>query len=121
MVRDILRAEPLINRALAKGSGTHTYEDIAEDVLKGDSQLWMGKDSCMVTQVLQLPQKRRLHIMLGSGDLNELLEMVEEELIPFAKANNCKDMSLVGRKGWKKVLSKSGWSEDYVSLYRGLE
>ena len=120
-MKDLLRVEPLINRALAKGSGTHTYESIAEDIIKGDSQLWVRNDSCLVTQVIQFPAKRRLHIFIGSGDMQDLLDMVEEELIPFAKENNCTDMSLVGRKGWKKALAKKGWSEDYVSLYRGLE
>ena len=121
MVRDILRAEPLINRALAKGSGTHDYESVAEDVLKGLSQLWVKNDSCMVTQIIDFPKKRRLHIFLGAGELQDIVNMIEEELVPFAKANDCKEMSLVGRKGWKKVLSNTGWSEDYVSLYRGLE
>ena len=121
MVRDLLRVEPLINRALAKGSGTHTYESVAEEIIKGDSQLWTRNNSCLVTQVMQFPAKRRLHIFIGAGDMNDLIDMVEEELVPFAKANDCKEMSLVGRKGWKKALANTGWSEDYVSLYRGLE
>ena len=120
-MRDLLRVEPLINRALAKGSGTHTYDDIAEDIIKGTSQLWTSTESCMVTQVIDFPQKRMLHIMIGAGKLDELLEMVEERLIPFAKEHECDYMTLNGRKGWRKALKDTGWSEDYVSLYRGLK
>ena len=121
MEEALQKAKPFVERALDKGTGAFEWSDIVREVLLGNMLLWFGKESCLVTQFIEHPRKKSLHIILGAGDLDEIKRMVDGSIVPFAKQNNCDDMTLVGRKGWKKVFNDIGWNEKHVTLYRGLK
>ena len=121
MEEALQKAKPFVERALDKGTGAFEWSDIVREVLLGNMLLWFGKESCLVTQFIEHPRKKSLHIILGAGDLDEIKRMVDGSIIPFAKINDCDDMTLVGRKGWKKVFNDIGWNEKHVTLYRGLK
>jgi hypothetical protein len=121
MEEALQKAKPFVLDALQHGHGGYDWSDIVKEVILGNLLLWFGEDSCIITQFVEFPRKKSLHILIGAGDLDELKRMVDSSIVPFAKINGCKDMTLVGRKGWKKVLTDIGFTEDHVTLYRGLE
>ena len=114
------KAKPFVEDALKHGTGGFDWADVVREVMLNNMLLWFGEESCLVTQFVEYPRKKSLHILLGAGDLDEIKRMVDGSIVPFAKHNDCDDMTLVGRKGWKKVFDDIGWKEKHVTLYRGL-
>ena len=103
--------------ALARAGGTHTYEDVLQSISVGDMFFWPASKSCMVTEIVQYPRLRALHVFLAAGDLAEIKNM-ESSLISFAKSLKCSALSMSGRKGWTKALKELGWQESHITLVR---
>lgn len=105
----------LIESALAYSGGTHDFADVVAMVASGRGQLWPGKTSVGVTEIIEYPRKRVLHCFLAAGDLDELLVMME-----YAKqwgyAQGCQSMTMSGRMGWQRVLDKHGWDTVLVTM-----
>jgi hypothetical protein len=120
MEEALQKAKPFMEEALKHGTGQLEWSDIVREVILGNMLLWFGDKSCLLSQFVEFPRKKSLHILLASGELEELKRMVDESIVPFAKHNNCDDMTLIGRKGWKKVLTDIGFNEKHITLYRGL-
>jgi hypothetical protein len=110
----------LISSALDYSTDAFNVDDIIEGILSGQLQLFTGKDSLLVTQVVFFPQKKSVNILIGAGELNELISMVENVVAPQAKDIGCKDLTLVGRKGWLKVLKETNWKQKYIYLSKEL-
>ena len=51
-----------------------------------------------------------------SNDTKNYPEDSFDNMIKFAKANNCKRMSIMARPGWEKVSKKWGWKKKHVQL-----
>jgi len=107
----------LLEMALARAGGTHTYEDVLELISVGDMFFWPASKSCMVTEIVQYPRKRALHVFLAAGDLAEIKDM-ESSLIAFAKSLKCSALSMSGRKGWTKALKDMDWHEAHITLVK---
>ena len=107
----------LLERALAHSQGTHLWEDIVEAVDQKDMFFWPGKRSAAITEVLEFPRKRCMHIFLAAGDMEELKEM-EPCFVEFAKHFECDFVSLSGRAGWKKSLKDMGYKAAHISLFK---
>lgn len=105
---DWAAAEPHVVSALAHCGDTHTSADVLAMVDAGEAVLYVGKRSAIVTQELNLPRGPQLHFWLAAGDLGEVVEMVQN-IESEAHDRGIKHLSLVGRRGWKQVLS--GFSE----------
>lgn len=111
------RCRAWIEAALAYSGGTHEYKDIVDGVLSGHMQLWAGDSGCAVTEVSVYPKKKVLHVFLAAGDMNQIIDF-QESAISFAKMNGCNSMTIAGRSGWKRVLDKHDWHEQFVVLER---
>ena len=107
----------LLESALAHSQGTHLWEDIVEAVDEQDMFFWPGKNSAAITEVLDFPRKRCMHIFLAAGDMDELKEM-EPCFVEFAKHFECDFVSLSGRAGWKKSLKDMGYEAAHLSLFK---
>ena len=107
----------LLETALARAGGTHTYEDVLQSISVGDMFFWPASKSCLVTEIVQYPQKRALHVFLAAGDLAEIKDM-ETSLISFAKRLKCSALSMSGRKGWTKALKDMDWYEAHTTLVK---
>lgn len=111
---DLSRYRRYIESALAFNGGTHTYDDVMEMVAAGQALAWTGPACVAITQVLQYPQKKILHVFLAGGEgIGCLAEM--EKILPiildWARAQGCSQATFIGRKGWEKTfLSRSGWT-----------
>jgi len=107
----------LLEMALARAGGTHTYEDVLQSISVGDMFFWPASKSCLVTEIVQYPRLRALHVFLAAGDLVEIKDM-ESSLISFAKSLKCSALSMSGRKGWTKALKNMDWHEAHVTLVK---
>ena len=106
-----------IESALQYSGGTHSFQDIVDGVLCGHMQLWVGESGCAVTQISVYPKKKVLHVFLAAGDMDQIIDF-QDSAIQFAKMNGCDSMTIAGRSGWKRVLDKHDWHEQFVVLER---
>lgn len=99
----------LIESALAYASGTHTFEDVAQEVEDGRAQFWPGPHSVIITQIDEEPQGHTLHFFLAAGTSAELRAM-EPGILEWGRGQGCVRARLVGRKGWERsFLKDTGW------------
>lgn len=114
--------EPLrfvIERALKYTRGTHRYGDLVEGIRSGEFQYWPAKESFVITEFLNFPQRRALNLFLSGGSLDEILKM-GPALESFARVTNCDMVILGGRRGWKKVIEKHGFEESWTMFAKNL-
>ena len=114
---EFMRCKKYIEAALEYSGGTHDIIDIYEGLYTGSMQLWPNKKSCLVTEIITYPKKKVLNVFLGGGDLTEILEM-HESVITWAQGQGCSALSMTGRFGWKKPLSKYGWKPLHSSYVK---
>jgi hypothetical protein len=107
---DISAFRDYISAALQYASGTHTFEDIAEAVSRGEMQFWPGPHSAVVTEILSTPRKRIVNFFLAGGNLAEL-EAMEAPILAWAKEQGCTEALFIGRRGWERTfLTRKGWT-----------
>lgn len=93
----------LLERALAPGV---TLDDVKAKLAENRAWFWPGERSAAVSEILD---GRDFHIWLAAGDLRELLE-IEQSAEIHARAIGCERMTLIGRRGWDRVLAKRGYA-----------
>ena len=109
------RCRGWIEAALEYSGGTHNFDDIVTGVHAGVMQFWPADDACAITEIVVFPRKKVLHIFLAGGNMETIVDM-NKSAEHFAKMNGCSGMSIAGRRGWSKVLSKEGYSEAFTTL-----
>lgn len=97
----------LIEALELAGEG-HTITDLEQALQTGDALLWTGVNGALVTLLYESPRGRSVHVWLGTGDLNELLQM-EPGVSAWARARGCKYATINGRKGWSRVFKPLGF------------
>ena len=106
--------------ALEYSGGTHKVEDIAEGIRQGQFQLWPGKNSVVVTEIIVYPQLKDLHYFLAGGDLDEL-RLMRPIIESWGKEIGCSRVSLAGRKGWERTFLKGeGYEPKWFILCKDL-
>ena len=113
--QELERCRKWIEAALEYSGGTHDFDDIVRMVKANILQFWPAADACAITEVIEYPKKKVLHIFLAGGNMDTIVDM-NESAEYFAKLNGCTGMSIAGRKGWSKVLSKKGYKEAFTTL-----
>jgi hypothetical protein len=121
ITEELMRGKAWIESALKKGGNTHDFVDIVDGVMSGHMQLWMGKNGCAVTEIVVYPNKKVLHVFLAGGNkgygIKQITDM-HDDAMAWGKQQGCEGMTVAGRKGWKKVLQKKGWSEQFTTLLK---
>jgi len=112
---EFVRCKPWLEAALKYAGGTHTLEDVVEAVAEGKMQFWPAPRGCAVTELIQFPRKKVLHVFLAGGEMDQIIDM-DSSAVEFARINGCTGMSIAGRKGWSKVLRHKGYKESYTVL-----
>jgi hypothetical protein len=116
---ELTRCRPWIEAALEHSGGTHTFDDIVSAVYAGQMQFWPAENACAVTEIVNFPRRKVLHIFLAGGNMQEIVDM-DGPAADFAKANGCTAMTIAGRRGWKKILEHKGYSERFTTLSKEL-
>lgn len=104
-----MRWQDHINRALSF-QATHDIEDVERMVESGEAQLWVGKKSAAVTEIIRFPKCKTLHLWLCGGDLLEITEEMLPRAEAFARAEGCTRLTTAGRIGWDRVMKKHGFT-----------
>lgn len=117
---ELERCRPWIEAALEFSGGTHDSDDVAYAIINSKMQLWPAKDGCLVTELLQYPKKKVLHIFLAGGKLEALTDM-HDAVMQWSKAQGCTALTLSGRKGWVRALEKFNWKPTLVALTKEID
>lgn len=120
MDKELERCRDWIEAALEYSGGTHDFIDVAEGIYKGSMQLWPTPRGCIVTEIVVYPRKKVLNVFLGGGELDQILEM-HEDVVAWAKAQDCKALTMHGRFGWKKPLAEYGCKPMHMSFIKEIE
>jgi hypothetical protein len=109
----------LIESALEYSGGTHEFEDVVEMVSSGRAQLWPAPRGVAITEIVLYPRKRVLHCFLASGDMDQILDMIDSA-VAWGRTQDCTALTLAGRLGWQRVLSKHGFTPVLVTMERDI-
>lgn len=115
---------PLIQKAIDRSQGEMTVEDVAKFIAERDMQLWVAEkngrvSAAFVTSIANHPRLRVLRIVLCGGEgLGEWRDAAQAQFEKFAKANGCRQLDIIGRRGWGRALE--GWQEAYVVFRRDI-
>lgn len=115
VVDELIRCKPWLEAALELSGGTHTLDDVVQAIIKGEMQFWPAPKGCAVTEIVNYPRKKVLHIFLAGGEMEQIIDM-DDSAVEFAKMNGCTGMSIAGRRGWKRVLKDKGYVETFTVL-----
>lgn len=110
---DFERLKPHIMAALEYNAGTVSLEQVEQFLESGQYKLWPGKDAVAVTEVCETPNKTFMNIVLGGGNLDELRE-IDKAIEYVARQFGCAGVTIVGRRGWGKVLPNY---REYATVY----
>jgi hypothetical protein len=105
----------MIESALEYSGGTHTFEDVKAMIIAGTAQIWPAPRGVVVTEIIEYPRKRVLHIFLAAGELDQFFDMAESAEA-WGRAQGCVSMTLSGRMGWQRVMHKHGWKPVLVTM-----
>ena len=116
---DLIRFRPEIESALAYSNEGHTFESLMSDVLLGHLYFAFNDTSCALLERVMGPLHSRVHVVLGAGTLQGLLDLYEV-IAPKVKALGATKMTILGRPGFEKALKKQGWVSPKVYMERVL-
>lgn len=84
-----------------------TEEHVLAELSTNRAQLWPGRQSAMVTQLVK-QNELRLHVWLAGGDLADLLSMTPG-VEAWGRQQGCTFATINGRKGWARLLRSAGF------------
>lgn len=105
---------PLVRQALERGDGEYAEEDVFNLLKRGAWHAFATIEDRKVTnlavvEVLQYPRKRVLFVHLGAGhDALASVKAMWPYIKEFAEASGCTLVRLFGRRGWARVLTRTG-------------
>lgn len=103
------RCRHWIEGALEYSGGTHSIDDVAAMVRRGDAQFWSAPNAAAVTEIIDFPQFKCLHLWLCGGDMNEIIHKMLPVAEAWAKERGCSKTSTAGRVGWGRVMAPLGY------------
>lgn len=105
-VEDGLRG---LQKALALGDNDYTLEDLSLAIRNGQAQLFEREDACIVSEIRDTPRARYLHFWLATGRMQPVIEL-SRDVLAWGRLNGAGRATLLGRKGWLRVLEREGWT-----------
>ena len=105
----------MLVEALNHSGGSHTFQNIVDSVQQEVMQFWPMEKSCLVTEVINYPNLKTLHIFLAGGDLEEI-KSIDSTLEFLCQEIGADYISLSGRRGWIKALADIGYELSHVTL-----
>lgn len=108
-------------RKLLVPAMTDEYDEgeLINELILGRAQVWPGENAAFVTQLVNTDGARFLHVLLGGGDIREMLAM-HFGLAAWGRAMGAEWASINGRKGWARALARFGFEPHGDELWKAL-
>ena len=109
-------------------SGNHTDAQFVYDTLKEDKmQLWVVWDKdkpttlekyygVVVTEIVKRKLIQSCNIFIVTGRHRQKWQHLISVLEDFALENNCTNMELIARAGWKRIMEQFDYKQTHVVL-----
>jgi hypothetical protein len=103
---------PLLKSAIDR-AGLSCWDEIADDILKGSSLIWICGDSerilCAGATRLEKTNSGSVCVIVacGGSDMRRWLHLLER-VESYARAEGCRSTRIFGRAGWERVLDGYG-------------
>jgi hypothetical protein len=94
---------------LRSGIEDATEAELIEDLRAGRAQIWPGETAAMVTQVLDTPEGRALHVWVAGGALDGIMAL-KPGVEAWGRAMGCQFVSINSRPGWARLLRDDGFA-----------
>ena len=104
-----------IEKALAHGGNTHSWDDVRHGLIEGEFQIFYNAGGVCITEIVQSPRIRTLHVFVAAG-LKDAVLALQPDLVAFGLSQGCSRITAVGRFGWGKILPKLGWKKAHVAM-----
>jgi hypothetical protein len=109
-----------IEAALEYSGGSHVFDDVRDGILSGRMQIWPGRASVAITEIIEYPCKKVLHVFLAGGEMAELIDMIDSAAI-WGDAQGCTSITMSGRRGWDRVLGNHGFKPVMIVMERAID
>ena len=104
-----------LKKALKVGGDTHDLEDVLYCLETGKMQAFWNDGALIVTEIVQAPARRYLHIFLAVGDMDSVMAL-DEKLKAFASEKGCEFGRALVRPGFEKALQAKGWKRKMIVM-----
>lgn len=115
-----------IQDALSHSKGELTLPTLLDRLLNKQALLLVAADgmdilASITCELVETESGRVCHIITAGGkNADSWLDEWYNQIVPIAKDQGCVRLSVNGRKGWEKKLSKYGFEYGYTTLLREL-
>jgi len=115
-------ALPLLSKAFEYSCHKIDSQDVYEDLMRGYQSLWIAFEGTPVNLVGAFTIRVKSYPAgdalagehLGGERLDEWADQLFEVMELYAKDLNIKNLELIGRRGWEKILKSRGWKSNLV-------
>ena len=111
----------LFDKALLFGGSTHERIDVAEGIKSGRLHYFGDDTVAVVTEIIEYPRTRKLHVLLAAGDFNRMIDRFLPLVKRFARENGCNSITTTARKGFIRKLPKVGFRPTHIAFELKLE
>ena len=101
--------------ALSFTGGTHTFNDIVHMVVSGRLTFWELENSFFISEFIEYPRQKHLHVFLAGGKFSEIIAM-QDRMKSYAAFNGCNKITISGRPGSTRRLPNFGWSHQHTTM-----
>lgn len=106
------RTKPFIIEAL-KYDELYEIEDVECKIKEGTFLLWTGKQSAMITEIIEFPRKKTCNLLFCGGDYKELVE-ITKTIEEFCRLSGITKIFGGGRRGWLRKIKHLGWKNEFL-------
>ena len=99
-----------------RGDTRYSVEDIVEGLRNGTLQLFEEPEGIIVTQVMQLRDKRLLVFIMAGQNFRLWKDRMLKKLVDFATEQECVCIEAFCRPGLARILQQENWALHQVLL-----
>ena len=120
----------MLRPATDRSNGRYSTEDLWATIHSGHDALWIAIDdtlgslpiqdrivAALVTRVVRYPGRTLLGVLfLGGNGMKDWWPVFYSTIEDWARKSGCDGMETTGRKGWRKLLIKHGWTPTFFAF-----
>lgn len=111
----------LLRKGLRFGKKTHSVADVRRMLENGTMQAVFNEDACIITQIVDYPQKRVMDVFMCVGDNLLAVKALKDDLMALAKKHQVQLGRAFVRGGLVRPWMAMGWEKRGVVMFFDME